>query len=481
MSTSKTKEDLIKQINESSYFFDKIEVDELKKDLDIARAIITKNGSGGFDQIDSSFKTNKEILLLAYKNDGDGYNSNASNKDYVPSALMNDVEVISAAVKAGWSIDKVPEDLKNNKNVLMAAVQNNPRNYEKLLDDQRNDEEILLAAMESKKGGSFYSPFQFASDELKSNKELILKVLSHNGNSLEYVQDALKKDKEIVLEAAKQDGYSLRHADESFRQDREIVLYAARDGASNYIDSFFKNDQEICLSLIKKNASNIFWCDDSLKKDKAFMIKAIEQNKFVTLEETSLNSEPEIDSLIKQGKAITKLYCEDLFGVIKSMVPDAEYLCFAWSGGGDSFGGYKLKAVKYPNQQVNEQALDENLVKTIEEIMDYSGVIEELDLNIGWVGAFTCRGGLVLALQPLKENFQWQIGTNAVHDEYNKIGEEPYDHVVCSINLSEGYQGLSISGEGSEEVTDYDNLEEDEDVEPQYDTNYFDREVPVGD
>ena len=56
--------------------------------------------------------------------------------------------------------------------------------------------------MESKKGGSFYS-FQFASDELKSNK-INLKVLSHNGNSLEYVQDALKKDKEIVLEAAKQ-------------------------------------------------------------------------------------------------------------------------------------------------------------------------------------------------------------------------------------------------------------------------------------
>ena len=41
--------------------------------------------------------------------------------------------------------------------------------------------------------------------------------------------------------------------------------------------------------------------------------------------------------------------------------------------------------------------------------------------------------------------------------------------------MSEGYQGLSISGEGSEEVTDYDNVEEDEDVEPQYDTNYFDR------
>ena len=480
MSTSQTKESLIKEINESSFFFGEIS-DELKKDVDIAKALIKNQGSSGFDKIDPSFKADREIILLAYENDDSGWNSHASKEDYVPKEFINDVEVISAAVKAGWSLDKVPEGLKEDKNILMAGVQNDPRSYEKLSDEQKNDEEILLAAMESKKGGSFYTPFKFASDELKSNKALVLKVLSKSGNSLEHVSDELKKNKEVVLEAAKQSGYSLQHADENFLQDREIVMYAARDGASNYIDSSFKNDEEICLSLIKKNASSIFWCDDSLKKDKAFMIKAIEQNKIVTLEETSLNSEPEIDSLIKQGKAITKLYCEDLFGVIKSMVPDAEYLCFAWSGGGDSFGGYKLKAVKYANQQVNEQALDENLVKIIEEIMDYSGVIEELDLNIGWVGAFTCRGGLVLALQPLKENFQWQIGTNAVHDEYNKIGEEPYDHVVCSINLSEGYQGLSISGEGSEEVTDYDNVDEDEDVEPQYDTNYFDREVPVGD
>ena len=480
MSTSQTKESLIKEINESSFFFGEIS-DELKKDVDIARALIKNQGSSGFDKIDPSFKADREIILIAYESDDSGWNSHASKEDYVPKEFINDVEVISAAVKAGWSLDKVPEGLKEDKNILMAGVQNDPRSYEKLSDEQKNDEEILLAAMESKKGGSFYTPFKFASAELKSNKSLVLKVLSKSGVSLEHVSDELKEDKEVVLEAAKQTGYSLQYADENFRKDKEIILYAARDGASNYIDSSFKNDQEICLSLIKKNASNIFWCDESLKKDKAFMIKAIEQNKFVTLEDVSLNSEPEIDSLIKQGKAITKLYCEDLFGVIKSMVPDAEYLCFAWSGGGDSFGGYKLKAVKYTNQQVNEQALDENLVKIIEEIMDYSGVIEELDLNIGWVGAFTCRGGLVLALQPLQESFEWKIGTNAVHDEYNKVGEEPYDHVVCTINLNEGYQGLSISGEGSEEVTDYDSVEEGEDPEPAYDTNYFDREVPVGD
>ena len=480
MSKSQTKESLIKEINESSFFYGEIS-DELRKDTDVAKALIKNNGSGGFDKIDPSFKANREIILLAYENDDSGWNSHASKEDYVPKEFINDVEVVSAAVKGGWSLDKVPEGLKNDKSVLMAGVQKDPRSYEKLSDERKNDEEILLAAMGGVKERSFFTPFEFASDELKSNKALVLKVLSKSGNSLEHVNDELKKDKEVVLEAAKQTGYSLQHADESFRKDREIVLYAARDGASNYIDSSFKNDQEVCLSLIKKNERDIFWCDESLKKDKAFMIKAIEQNKFVTLQDVTMNSEPEIDTLIKQGKAITKLYCEDLFGVIKSMVPDAEYLCFAWSGGGDSFGGYKLKAIKYPNQQVNEKILEENLTKTIEEIMDYSAVIEELDLNIGWVNEFSCRGGLVLALKPLQESFQWQIGTNAVHDEYNKVGEEPYDHVVCTINLNEGYQGLSISGEGSEEVTDYDNVEEGEDPEPAYDTSYFDREVPVGD
>ena len=333
MSDQKEKENLLKEINESSFFYGEIS-DELKKDIDIAKAIIKNNGSGGFDKIDPSFKTDKEIILLAYEKDSDGYNSNASNEDYVPKEFVNDVEVISAAVKAGWSLDKVPEGLKEDKNILMAGVQNDPRSYEKLSDEQKNDEEILLAAMESKKGGSFYTPFKFASDELKTNKALVLKVLSKSGVSLEHVSDELKKDKEVVLEAAKQSGYSLQHADENFRQDREIVMYAARDGASNYIDSSFKNDHEICLSLIKKNASNIFWCDDSLKKDKAFMIQAIEQNKFVTLEDPSLNSEPEIDSLIKQGKAITKLYCEDLFGVIKNMVPETLGNCWVAANSG---------------------------------------------------------------------------------------------------------------------------------------------------
>jgi len=182
--------------------------------------------------------------------------------------------------------------------------------------------------------------------------------MSKNGMSLEHVSDDLKKDKEVVLAAVQNRGFSLQFADESFRKDREVVMFAAQDGASNYIDESFKTDKEICLTLIKKNARDIFWCDDSLKKDKAFMVEAIQANMYVTLERSALNEEPEIKNLIQQGKAITKLYCEELFGVLKKLVPDVEYLCFAWSGGGDSFGGYRLKGVKHPGQDVNAAPLN---------------------------------------------------------------------------------------------------------------------------
>jgi len=100
MSEELTKENLLKKIEESSFYFGEMSED-LKKDFDVAKALINKNGYGGFDKIDESFKNNKELLMLAYQSDTGGYNSNASKEDYVPQQFMNDVEVICAAVKSG--------------------------------------------------------------------------------------------------------------------------------------------------------------------------------------------------------------------------------------------------------------------------------------------------------------------------------------------------------------------------------------------
>ena len=44
--------------------------------------------------------------------------------------------------------------------------------------------------------------------------------------SLEYASNELKNNKEIVLEAVKQNGYSLQYASNELKNDKEIVYYA---------------------------------------------------------------------------------------------------------------------------------------------------------------------------------------------------------------------------------------------------------------
>ena len=95
-----------------------------------------QNGSDGFDKIDHSFKVNKEILLLAYEQDNSGWNSYASKENYVPEEFINDVEIVSAAVKAGWSLDKVTDDLKNDKDKVLAL---SLKDVEKIIEEKKKN------------------------------------------------------------------------------------------------------------------------------------------------------------------------------------------------------------------------------------------------------------------------------------------------------------------------------------------------------
>jgi len=47
---------------------------------------------------------------------------------------------------------------------------------------------------------------EFASDQFKSDKDVVLEAVKQDGYSLEFAAEHLKSDKDVVLEAIKQDG-----------------------------------------------------------------------------------------------------------------------------------------------------------------------------------------------------------------------------------------------------------------------------------
>jgi len=87
--------------------------------------------------------------------------------------------------------------------------------------------EIALAAV-SQDGRAL----QFASDDLKADKEVVLAAVAQNGSALQFASDELKADKEVVLTAVAQNGWALFLASDELQADQE-VLDAARSARSN--------------------------------------------------------------------------------------------------------------------------------------------------------------------------------------------------------------------------------------------------------
>jgi hypothetical protein len=87
---------------------------------------------------------------------------------------------------------------------------------------------------------------EHASAQLKNDKEVVLAAVEENGDALEYASEELQNDKEVVLMAVAQDGDALEYSSiargefQSFVRERLVVhhtfvtfLLAARPDASS--------------------------------------------------------------------------------------------------------------------------------------------------------------------------------------------------------------------------------------------------------
>ncbi|MBF8263256.1 MAG: hypothetical protein HW387_921 [Parachlamydiales bacterium] len=92
--------------------------------------------------------------------------------------------------------------------------------------------------------------FQYASEALKNNREIVLVAVQQNGMALQYASEALKNNREIVLVAVQQNGRALQYASEALKDNREIVLVAVQQNgaALQYASEALRHDQTFSLA-----------------------------------------------------------------------------------------------------------------------------------------------------------------------------------------------------------------------------------------
>ena len=176
-----------------------------------------------------------------------------------PKEWLESNEFMLAAVTKDGSYLKFASDkLKDDKEIVLAAVANNALEYpfkyalEFASEKIKDDREIVLAAV-TKSG----SALEFASDKLKDDKEIVLAAVTKYGGALEYASTKLKDDREFILAAVTNGGFALQYASDKLKDDKEIVLAAVTDDgrALEYASDKLNGDPEIVLTALSHSRS----------------------------------------------------------------------------------------------------------------------------------------------------------------------------------------------------------------------------------
>lgn len=149
---------------------------------------------------------------------------------------------------------------------------------------------------------------EFASEELKNDKDLALLAIHENPYTLMDLGDEILKNKEVVLEAVKQRGDTLRFANPDLQNDEELITAA--------IKSFKEND----IPFIEKDIKDGFTDEETLEEykqklaeleEKLEQIKKSKEGQSISLEHTSEE--------IAEGINITS---KDIEGVAQEMIDE---------------------------------------------------------------------------------------------------------------------------------------------------------------
>lgn len=194
------------------------------------------------------------------------------NKDFILAALQEERIYYNSIIR------NVSERLRDDKEVVMAAVQHDGYALTHASARLQADKDIVLAAVQRK--GILGCPF--VATALRNDRDVVLRAVQHHGTMLPYASKRLQADREIVLAAVQNDGYALSKVYLTAfrnRDAREIVLTAVQqDGhALRFALKPLQDDKEIVLAAVQQQTGLMVLrlASKRLQKDREIVLAAL--------------------------------------------------------------------------------------------------------------------------------------------------------------------------------------------------------------
>ena len=86
---------------------------------------------------------------------------------------------------------------------------------------------------------------EYATDEMKNDKDVVLAAVQNYGRALEYASDELKNDKDVVMAAVRNDGAALGFASEEMKVDKDIRALLKNPAAQEYYMELAEYEEKV--------------------------------------------------------------------------------------------------------------------------------------------------------------------------------------------------------------------------------------------
>jgi hypothetical protein len=123
--------------------------------------------------------------------------------------------------KDGRALEYASAEVKGDREFVLKAVARNRMALKHAALELKDDREVVLAAV-----AKHARALAWASAGLQSDPEVVLAALAHNRMAMEYASVGLLADRDFMIAAVERSGWALAWASPAVQEDREVVLAA---------------------------------------------------------------------------------------------------------------------------------------------------------------------------------------------------------------------------------------------------------------
>lgn len=134
---------------------------------------------------------------------------------------------------------EIPNNLKNNKNIMLKAIEINP---------------LIFRSM---------------SNNLKADVEIVEKVILKSPSSIRHASEAIKDNKRLVKVAIGIDPFTIEYASRRLRCNTEIAKYVLQKNINTFrlLGKSITSNREFVIPVLEKSPENIVYVNQDLLKD----------------------------------------------------------------------------------------------------------------------------------------------------------------------------------------------------------------------